>query len=138
MNKLIRTLFLITLLLQPLFIKPEFLVDSEEASEARKKWNREREFEVTGGKVAFSLVRASKSMEYPDGNIAVAWMRLKKKYAPTTAPTLAKYHKMFYGAKLRQGSDPDGFITYLEDLQLKMEEMGSRMSDTQFPASWHE
>jgi hypothetical protein len=40
-----------------LFIVPshcEFLVDSKEAAEARQKWNREREYEVTGGKIAFS------------------------------------------------------------------------------------
>jgi gag-polypeptide of LTR copia-type len=75
---------------------------------------------------------ASKSKEYPDGNITIAWLRLKKKYAPAMAPTLAKYQKMFYGAKLKHGSDPDGFITYLEELRLKMEEMGSQISDTQF------
>jgi hypothetical protein len=51
-----------------------------------------------GGNVSFSQVRASKSKEYPNGNKAIAWLRLKKKYARATAPTLAKYHKMFYGA----------------------------------------
>jgi hypothetical protein len=69
---------------------------------------------TSAGKVAFGLVRASKSIEYPDGNIAKAWEKLKRKYAPTTAPTLAKYHKQFYRAKLRKGSDPESFITYLE------------------------
>jgi gag-polypeptide of LTR copia-type len=84
------------------------------------------------GKVAFSLVRASKSKDYPDGNITNAWSQLKGKYAPSTAPTLAKYHKQFYGAKLKHGSDPDSFITYLEDIRLKMEEMDSVITDTQF------
>jgi gag-polypeptide of LTR copia-type/Zinc knuckle len=87
---------------------------------------------MNAGRVAFSLVRASKSKDYPDGNIAVAWSKLKKKYAPTTAHTLAKYHKIFYSAKLKQGSDPDSFLTYLEEVRLKMEEMGPTISDTQF------
>jgi hypothetical protein len=55
---------------------------------------------TNAGRVAFSLVRASKLKDYPDGNISVVWSKLKKKYAPTTAPTLAKYHKIFYGANL--------------------------------------
>jgi gag-polypeptide of LTR copia-type len=84
------------------------------------------------GKVAFGLIRASKSKDYPDGNITIAWKRLKEKYAPSTAPTLAKYQKQFFGAKLRKGADPDQFITYLEDLRLKMEEMNSPLTDVQF------
>jgi hypothetical protein len=84
------------------------------------------------GKVAFNLVRGSKTPDYEDGNIAVAFKSLKRKYSPKTAPTLAKYHKLFYSAKLKKKADPDVFITYLEDLRLNMAEMKSTMSDDQF------
>ena len=56
----------------------------------------------SAGKVAFNIVRRSKSKDYPDGNAEVAWKGLKRKYAPTTAPSLAKLHKQFYGAKLKK------------------------------------
>ncbi len=34
----------------------------------------------SGGKVAFSIIKRSKTSEYPDGNIAVAMDGLKRKY----------------------------------------------------------
>jgi hypothetical protein len=67
------------------------------------------------GKIAFNLVRSSKNEDYEDGNIAVAFKSLKRKYSPKTAPTLAKYHKLFYSSKLKKKADPDVYITYLED-----------------------
>jgi hypothetical protein len=84
------------------------------------------------GNVAFGIVRSSKSTEYPDGNIAVAWERLRRKYAPTTAATLSKYQEKFFTAKLKKGSDPDAFITYLEEIRLRMAEMDSDVTDKQF------
>ena len=86
----------------------------------------------SGGKVAFNIVKRSKTREYPDGNAAVAWQGLKRKYAPNTAPSLSKLHKQFYGAKLKKKVDPDIFITYLEDVRGRMEDMGSQMTDDQF------
>ena len=86
----------------------------------------------SAGKVAFSIVKRSKTKKFPDGLASDAWKGLCRKYAPKTAPSLAKLYKAFYGAKLRKGVDPDMFITYLEDLRIRMEDMGSEMSDAQF------
>ena len=36
------------------------------------------------GRVAFSLVKNSKSADYPEGNCKIAWDRLTAKYAPKT------------------------------------------------------
>jgi hypothetical protein len=58
----------------------------------------------SGGKVAFNIVKRSKTREYPDGNAAVAWQGLKRNYAPNTAPSLSKLHKQFYGTKLKKKS----------------------------------
>ena len=55
-----------------------------------------------------------------------------RKYQPTTAPTLTKVHKLFYQAKLQKEADPDAFITHLESLRTRMEEMGSAITDDQF------
>jgi hypothetical protein len=48
------------------------------------------------GKVAFNLVRNSKSDHYPDDNVAVAFKNFKNKYMPHLAQTLSKLHKAFY------------------------------------------
>jgi hypothetical protein len=86
----------------------------------------------SGGKVAFSIVKCSKTNEYPNGNIGVTMDGLKRKYAPKTAPSLSKVHKVFYGAKLKKKTDPDIFITYLEDVRNRMIKMNSSMTDNQF------
>ena len=39
---------------------------------------------------------------------------------------------LFHTAKLRNGADPDVFITYNEGLRNQMEECSSKMSDSQF------
>ena len=88
--------------------------------------------ETSSGKVAFNTVRNSKSKDYEDGNIAIAFKNLRRKYAPKTAPSLAKLHKDFYGSRLKKNVDPDIFITYLEDLRSRMEDMNSGMTDDQF------
>ena len=85
-----------------------------------------------GGLVAFGVVKRSKSLDYEDGNAAVAWAGLRRKYAPKTAPTLSKITKLFYGARLKKKVDPDVFMTYLESLRTQMEGMNSRMTDDQF------
>ncbi len=85
-----------------------------------------------GGLVAFGLIRGSKSLEFEDGNAAVAWSRLQRKYAPKTAPSLSKMHKLFYSAELKKKADPDMFITKLEDIRARMELMQCKMSDDQF------
>jgi hypothetical protein len=59
------------------------------------------------GKIAFALVRGSKNKDYPDGNAAASWRRLKAKYMPDTAPTVTRLPQEFYSSKLQQGYDHD-------------------------------
>jgi hypothetical protein len=42
----------------------------------------------SGGKVAFSIIKRSKTREYPDGHIGVAMGGLKRKYAPKNCSIL--------------------------------------------------
>ena len=87
-----------------------------------------------GGMVAFSLVKSSKSKDYPDGNATISFKKLKDKYAPETGPTLTKLHQQFYSSKLKnqKSADPDIWMTSLEEIRVRMEEMKSVMSDDQF------
>ncbi len=87
---------------------------------------------TSAGKVAFSLVRGTKSADYEDGNAEIAFARLTNKYAPKTAPSLAKTNRLFYQAKLKKQVDPDIFITYLEGLRATMGDMESFITDKQF------
>jgi hypothetical protein len=81
---------------------------------------------------SLSIIKRSKTTDYPDGNVGVAMEALKRKYAPKTAPSLSKLHKVFYSAKLKSKTDPDVFITHLEDIRGRMSEMKSSMTDDQF------
>jgi hypothetical protein len=87
---------------------------------------------TSAGKVAFSYVRGTKSADYKDGNAAVAFSRLTNKYAPKTAPSLAKTNRLFYQAKLKKQADPDIFITHLEGIRTTIGEMDSFITDKQF------
>jgi hypothetical protein len=50
---------------------------------------------TSAGKVAFSLVRGTKSANYEEGNAEIAFTRLTNKYAPKMAPSLAKTNRLF-------------------------------------------
>jgi hypothetical protein len=71
---------------------------------------------TSSGKVAFNLIQGCKSKDYPDGNAAFAWERLKKKYEPISAPSLVKLEKQFGELSLKKGQNPEIWITELEDL----------------------
>jgi hypothetical protein len=58
------------------------------------------------GKVAFNLVKGCKSKEYPDGNVAVAWERLKNKFEPASTPSIVKLKKQFKTLCLKKGENP--------------------------------
>jgi gag-polypeptide of LTR copia-type len=84
------------------------------------------------GKVAFNLVKGCKSKEYPDGNAATAWERLKNKFEPVSAPSMVKLEKQFRTLSLKKGENPEVCITELEDLRIRLEDIGSIISDNQF------
>lgn len=86
----------------------------------------------SGGKVAFGIIKGSKSADYEDGNGTVAWTRLLNKYSPKTAPSLVKLERQFRTSKLKKGADPDDWITSLEELRGRLQEMGSEIKEDQF------
>jgi gag-polypeptide of LTR copia-type len=60
------------------------------------------------------------------------WEKLKKKYDPISAPSLVKTETMFRESRLGKNGDPEVWINNLEDLRIKLETMGSVMTDDQF------
>lgn len=78
-----------------------------------------------GGKVAFRLVKNSKSVEYPEGNCRDAWNRLVAKYSPKTTSSLLKMKKKFENSKLEDGKDPEEWISYLEGIRAEIEAIDS-------------
>jgi hypothetical protein len=86
----------------------------------------------SGGSVAFHMIKSTKVKGFEKGNAKLAWQKMVNKYEPKTAPTLSKINKEFYGAKLKDKSDPNVWITQLEELRTQMETMNSTMDDRQF------
>ena len=86
----------------------------------------------SNGKIAFGIVKNCKSKEFEDGNAALAWEKLKKKYDPFSAPSLVKTERMFKDSRLGKNEDPEVWINSLVDLRIKLEIMGSSMTVDQF------
>jgi hypothetical protein len=87
---------------------------------------------ASSGKVAFNIIRGYKTKDYPDGNGAIACERLKNKYEPISAPSMVKLEKQFRELSLKKGKDPEVWITELENLCVKLENMGSCTNENQF------
>jgi hypothetical protein len=45
---------------------------------------------TSNGNIALNLVKGGKLKDYPDGNAATGWERLKNKYEPNSAPSMVK------------------------------------------------
>jgi hypothetical protein len=58
--------------------------------------------------------------------------RLKNKFEPSSAPSPVKLEKQLRQCSLKKGQDPDIWITELEGNLMRLEELGSIISDNQF------
>ena len=64
------------------------------------------------GKVAFKIVSGCKTEDLPDGDSALAWSRLSKKYEPKTAQSRLMLKKKFTSSVLKNvREDPDEWLT---------------------------
>jgi hypothetical protein len=87
---------------------------------------------ASSGNIAFNIIRGLKIKDYPDGNGTIAWERPKNKYEPVSSPSMVKLEKHFRELSSKQGQDPEIWITELEDLFVKLENMGSCITENQF------
>ncbi len=81
------------------------------------------------GKIAFAMVKGTKTKTNPSGNLYVAFQRLKTKFEPTTTPQLVHLTREFHSKSHKPGTDPDIFITELEALQVQMNELDYEISN---------
>jgi len=82
------------------------------------------------GQVAFNIVTGSVSADLPDGDTVVAWTRLKNKYAPKITARKLELCREFQVCKLKNSDqDPEAWIIHLEGLWMKLNDVGSAMTD---------
>ena len=85
------------------------------------------------GKIAFQIVKSCKTADLKMGDAALAWRRLSEKYAPKIAPRKVELMKEFQKSSLKSSSeDPDVWLTNLEGIRTKLQEMNFAISDEQF------
>ena len=73
-------------------------------------------------KKSFAIVKAAKISKYKSGNAKFAWDNLKTKFEPNTGAELVDINQDYMNLRMETGSDPEDFITELEELKEKMAE----------------
>jgi gag-polypeptide of LTR copia-type len=88
------------------------------------------------GGIALSYIKNAKTDALPDGDLQRAWEALEKKYFSKTSPVANALSKKFQDLKHKKGSDPDIWITQLEDIKIRLDSIGKayEMPDEQFMA----
>ena len=83
------------------------------------------------GRLALKNLKRSKLPGYESGNASDAWRRLKLKYESHSVPTQSKLEESFYSATCSPRTDPEDYITYMEELRIRIHESGAEhISDT--------
>ena len=82
------------------------------------------------GKFSFCIIRGCKTKESPNGNSPKAWKSLCDKYIDNSAPPLIKIKGEIENSRLRKDTkDPEEWITELEELCNRLEDMGLIISN---------
>ena len=69
------------------------------------------------GRVAFGIIRSSKTTELPEGDARLAWEKLERKYVSKTALSRLMLKKKLGKMRLKRArDDPDVWLTKLEDM----------------------
>jgi hypothetical protein len=58
--------------------------------------------------------------------------KIENKYEPQSSPSLVKMEKHFRQSALKKSQDPDVWIAELEYYRMKLDELGSSISENQF------
>jgi hypothetical protein len=80
----------------------------------------------------FTIIRGWNIEDYQDGNGSIVCERLKNKYEPVSASSMVRLEKQFRELSLKKGQNPKIWITELEDLCIKLENMDSCITENQF------
>jgi hypothetical protein len=87
---------------------------------------------TSSGKVAFNIVKGCKNKDYADGNASMSWERLKNKFESSSVPSWVILEKQFLQFSLKKGQDLEIWIAEFDDYRMRLEELGSSLSDNQF------
>lgn len=123
------------ILLGEVVVKTDFefaeIVDEDEKhkAEAIRRLNKDAYIDLLlsigteheTGRVAFQIIRTSKTKELSSGDARAAWLRLESKFESKRAPNRLLLKEKFMNMKLKNPrADPDVWITQLEDLQVQI------------------
>ena len=75
------------------------------------------------GKIAANLVNSAKNEDFSEGDAKEAWDKLRKKYNPSTTPSLLRIKKEFNKSVLKLEKDPAEWIQELQMLQIQANEI---------------
>ena len=79
---------------------------------------------TAAGKVTFLIIKRCNTKNYPNENAQKDWKWLCDKYIDKGAPTLIKIKRKFANSRLKKNTkDPDEWITELEELRDRLEDM---------------
>jgi len=80
--------------------------------------------------ISYSIVAGSVTKDLPSGDAGLAWSRLENKYKPKTNASKVQLKLQFQQLKLKSvQEDPDEWITELEVLRSRIEDLGLKISD---------
>ncbi len=81
---------------------------------------------------AFNIINNAKSVKYPRGDAALAWRSLKNRFQVETAAGKMELKLKFSSLKLQRGQDPDEWLLQLDLLRIRLEDMGSPITNEDF------
>ena len=81
------------------------------------------------GKLAFDVVKGTKTTENPAGNLYDAVLRLDKRYQPRTATNLVQLTSAFHEKRLKKNQNPEDYINELESLKLRLGKLKHQITD---------
>ena len=79
--------------------------------------------------VSFGIIDTAKDKNLANGNSALAWKRLSKKFAGRNNAEKMKLIKQFNESHMKKNEDPDVWITNMERLRQRIAECGKTIAD---------
>ena len=76
---------------------------------------------MSRAKVAFMLVRKSRTAGLPNGSLFEAWKNLKARYEPIDVETVQDVIDKYNDCKLEDNEDPEEWITRKDELRLRLQ-----------------
>ena len=76
---------------------------------------------MSRAKVAFMLVRKSRTAGLPNGSLFEAWKNLKARYEPVDVETVQEVIDKYNECKLEENEDPEEWVTRKDEIRLRLQ-----------------